>query len=999
MGLAAAITLALTFATRPCLVAFHSVPIPDEVPAHLVTTLAQDRDGFLWIGTQAGLVRFDGYTFRTYKADAAANANALSGPYVRSLMVARDGRVWVGTFAEGVSIYDPATDRFTRLAAQTRIEHIVEDRDGTIWLATHNGVDHYDPRTGTTDHFTHSATDPKSLADDRTRGLLIDRGGNVWVGSSRGLQRLRRGTHQFDAFGPPQFVGELYEDARGRIWIGTTDNGAAILDPRTGQYRVLDDVSYFWITGISEAADNEIWVATYGGGVDVYDADTARVIDRLRHDATLPSTIPADRVGALLRDRAGLMWVGTWGDGLTRHDPSSRAFRELRSSPQQPDGLTHPSVVRAMQMRDGTIWAGTDGNGVDVFDAGYHRVRAYRPNARDAGALSDGSITCLAESTDGSTWVATLNGTLHRLRANRQTFERITTATGLPGGPIRAMTEAGGSLWIASAFGLARLDLASNRITAYRHDPNNAASLASNTVESVAATSDGTIWVGTVAGLHALNPATNAIVRITRDPSKADTLPHNWIPDLTIADGRLWLATRGGAAVMTAWDGHAAHFDSVSARLKRPPAPIDSIIEDAAGWMWLGPRLRVNPATWEVQEFSGADGSDFRTFYFASRSRTTTGELLFGSPEGLLVTNPSAIRGWTYSPPLVVTSLHVDGIDQPVHALMNQVSLPPRTRGFQMEFAFLDLSAPERNIYRYRLDGFDRDWSETTAARRSLTYTNLAPGSYTLHVQGSNRAHAWSPQELRIAIAVLPAFYQTSIFRAALGLLLIALGYGTYRIRVRQLQARGRELEQIVRERTAALQDAYARIEEASLTDALTGLRNRRFLEQTIDQDVELVARRARTSQRDGQSDLIFFLLDLDHFKSVNDRFGHAAGDAVLIQTADILRATVRASDYTVRWGGEEFLVVARFIDRSEGATIAEKIRSAVATHTFRLPDGRSHMMTCSIGYAPYPLSTAEPHAAGWEQVIDLADRALYEAKRGGRNRAAATADERLTLS
>lgn len=977
-----AVTLALTLAARPGLVSFRQAVIPDDVPAHLVTALAQDRDGFLWIGTQGGLVRYDGYTYRTYKPDAR-DPQSLSGAYVRSILVAHDGRIWVGTFAEGVSVFDPATDRFTRLPSEPRVERIVEDRDGTVWLATHGGLERFDPRTNAFERFRHDTADPKSLADDRTRGLLIDRSGTLWVGSSKGLQRWRRGSKQFDAVGPEQFVGEIYEDTRGRLWIGTTDHGGGIVDPNTNEYRPLEDISYFWISGIAEATPNEVWVATYGGGIDVFDASSLHVIDRLKHDPTQPSTISADRIGALLRDRAGLMWVGTWGEGLGRHDPSARMFRELRTS---------PPVVRAMQMRDGTIWAGTDGNGIDIYDTTFARIGAHRPQPTDPGALGDGSITCLAETSDGSTWVATLNGMLHRLRPHQTRFERITIQHGLPGGPIRGMTEAAGSLWIASAFGLARFDLATGRVTAYRHDPKNEASLASNTVETVVATPDGTIWVGTDAGLHALDAARGTITRILHDPRRADSLPHNWVPDLTVAGGRLWLATRGGAAVLTSWDGHTARFDRVST------APADSVIEDRDGWIWIGPRLRIKQTTRETQEFTAADGNDFRSFYFASRARTNTGELLFGSPEGLLVVSPSAVRPWTYQPHVAITSVRVDGAERAGPVRLDQLSLPPRTRGFQIEFAALDLSAPDRNLYRYRLDGFDRDWTETTAARRSLTYTNLPPGSYTLRIQGSNRAHAWSPEALNIALVVVPAFYQTALFRLAMGLGLVGLGYVAYRIRVRQLRARGRELERIVRDRTAALQDAYARIEQASLTDALTGLHNRRFLEQTIDQDVELVARRARTGQRDGQSDLICFLLDLDHFKSVNDRFGHAAGDAVLIQTADILRATVRASDYIVRWGGEEFLIVARFIDRSEGPTIAEKIRSAVAWHAFTLPDRRSHAMTCSIGYAPYPFSVADAQALTWEQVIDRADQALYQAKHNGRNRAVAATDERLTL-
>jgi len=229
-------------------------------------------------------------------------------------------------------------------------------------------------------------------------------------------------------------------------------------------------------------------------------------------------------------------------------------------------------------------------------------------------------------------------------------------------------------------------------------------------------------------------------------------------------------------------------------------------------------------------------------------------------------------------------------------------------------------------------------------------------------------------------------------FRLAVTLSIIGLGYVVYRLRVRQLEARGRELERIVLDRTTALQDAYKRIEETSLTDPVTGLHNRRFLEQTIGPDLDLAIRQLRRGDGAGRRDHICLLLDLDHFKSVNDRFGHAAGDSVLQQTADVLSSTVRASDYLVRGGSEDFLVVARFNDRAEAPTVAEKLRTAVEAHRFTLPDGREIHLTCSIGYAAFPFSAEDPHALTWNEVIERADQALYEAKRNGRNQAVAAA-------
>jgi diguanylate cyclase (GGDEF)-like protein len=417
----------------------------------------------------------------------------------------------------------------------------------------------------------------------------------------------------------------------------------------------------------------------------------------------------------------------------------------------------------------------------------------------------------------------------------------------------------------------------------------------------------------------------------------------------------------------------------VTNRLGRRAAPVEAIIEDAEGAVWLGPRLRIDPERWTAREFGPADGAEFQNFFIASRSRMGDGRLLFGSPEGLLVVRPRDLRDWTFAPRVAATSLQVDGAPRPISSAL---TLASSERGFRLDFASLDFTAPQRNLYRYRLEGYDLAWISADATQRSLTYTNLSPGNYTLRVQSTNRARVWSPHELRIPVTVLPAFYETGWFRASCVALAVAMAYAAYRLRIRRLSLRALELQRQVDERTAELRTAYARIEEASLTDPLTGLRNRRFLEREIGADLELASR--------GHGDLIVLLCDLDHFKSVNDTYGHAAGDAVLAATAETLRKALRVSDYAVRWGGEELLAVARFIDRREASKIAEKVRAAIAEQEIVLDDGTQLGCTCSIGVAAWPSGNLS-----WEQVIHLADEALYEAKQSGRNRVcAAAADE-----
>jgi diguanylate cyclase (GGDEF)-like protein len=579
---------------------------------------------------------------------------------------------------------------------------------------------------------------------------------------------------------------------------------------------------------------------------------------------------------------------------------------------------------------------------------------------------------------------------LHVRQPGRSRFERINVGSGLPGGPIRSLAfGSDGVVWAGSNEGLARIDPASLRVVTYRHDPKDEGTLSGHEVEALALGGDGTLWVGTGSGLNALDPVTGRVVRITREAGRPSGLPNNWVPDLMVAsDGRLWVATQGGAVILKSWDGRTATFEDVASRLGRAPEPVDALIEDEEGYVWLGPRLRVDPRAMTAREFSRADGLDFRTFFIASRSRTSRGYLLFGSPEGLAIVRPGLLRDWTYEPPILVTDVRVEGRRLSGASRSDRLALSVHERGFQMSFASLDLSAPDRTRYRYMLEGFDPEWNTTDATRRTLTYTNLTPGAYRLRVQGSNRTGVFSTRERIMAVTVEPAFHQTRAFRGVAGLAGIALVYLIHRLRLRRLEVLSRELERIVRTRTSELQAAYAQIEEASLTDPLTGLRNRRFLEKSIQADLDVVARAHLDGRAAGPAaDLVFLLIDIDHFKRVNDTHGHGAGDAVLRQAAAVLSEQTRSSDYVVRWGGEEFLVVARFVSRDEGPTLAEKIRAAIASRSFPIGDDLTLALTCSVGFAAYPFSRRQPRAINWQTVIEVADRGLYAAKGSGRNR------------
>ncbi|MGA7291663.1 MAG: diguanylate cyclase [Terriglobales bacterium] len=293
-----------------------------------------------------------------------------------------------------------------------------------------------------------------------------------------------------------------------------------------------------------------------------------------------------------------------------------------------------------------------------------------------------------------------------------------------------------------------------------------------------------------------------------------------------------------------------------------------------------------------------------------------------------------------------------------------------------------DVSVP----CHYQIEGQRRSFTERDL--QDLRYSPLPAGDYKLHVN-CDSAQTAQPQLARSSVMTASAsWWQTWWTRigGTGGIALLLWGLLWYRQRREWRQ--NERLERAVAERNAELARANRELQEASLSDPLTGIRNRRFFQSTIAADASQAVRAYRGSEiysRDHR-DLIFFLIDLDHFKQVNDEYGHDAGDRVLVQVAQRLSRVVRESDFLIRWGGEEFLVLCRAAERNDGPLLAARILKAINGVEFDLGNDRRLSRSCSVGWAAFPWLPPACSDLSVDEVLRLADRGLYLAKQGGRN-------------
>ena len=486
-----------------------------------------------------------------------------------------------------------------------------------------------------------------------------------------------------------------------------------------------------------------------------------------------------------------------------------------------------------------------------------------------------------------------------------------------------------GTLWIGTfGEGLDRFDRATGLFEHFRHVPDDPASLSGDRITSIAGAVDGRLWVGTDGGgLNLFDPRSGKSRRYSHEQNRRESLPSDVVYALFVdAAGGLWVGTRAGLSFLPP---RSESFRTYTSRQGLANDVIYGIRSDEAGRLWLSTNNGLSmfePRRGTFKNYRASHGLQANEFNFGASYRSPTGELFFGGNNGFNGFFPERLAHNETAPPVVLTRVtkNYSPLDGPADQV-SRVHLEFRDRIIVFEFAALDYTAPDRNRIAYKLEGFDQDWVETDS--RQATYTQLKAGRYVFRVRGANNDGVWNQNGLSVAVDVDAAPWATPWAWGAY--LLVGCGCVAGAVRSQQRKvarqvAYGHLLEQRVQERTLELQKANEELAKASITDSLTGLANRRFLSEYVEKEISLLHRRYREIDRHGITqeslDIGFMMIDLDNFKSINDSSGHSAGDEVLRQLRDILRECCRESDIVIRWGGDEFLIVARDTDlRADG--------------------------------------------------------------------------------
>ncbi len=800
-------------------------------------SILEDRYGFLWLATQDGLHRYDGFTSEIFNP---SNSDTESNATIRDMVEDRQGKIWIATFGGGLSVFDPATEKFTRFNHEANNPNSLSDdttnclfvdRDGMLWVGTEaGGVCAYD---GTSFRRYQNGSATTSLSPGRVRSIADGGPGKLWVLTLSGLDLLDTATHSCSHYrasvgGLPQDnITAIQTSANGDLWAGC--QGVVYrLEAQTGSWHrhAASSGPLGRINDFLEDARGVLWIGTDSG------------IFAIPAGGSEPLAVTVDKPGSeppvvnkIMEDRRNCTWFLTYGMGLLRANPHRVRFQNLALDPKRADSLSSNLITSILEDQACNLWVGTYDRGLNLIPRGQSGFKRIVPG--DGHGLEHATIYSMLESRDGL-WVSTDGGLYHSTLEGGPHF--VNLADKMPGmSDISTMLEReDGSFWLGSySKGVARYDRDAGKVVErFQHEPQRNDSLSENLVLTMLLDDRQQLWVGTFNGLN----------RVGRDSKISRFGTAQGLTNLVVTclnldqHGHLWLGTNGGG--LNEFDPGIGRVVGVKGSEDGlPNLNVMAMSRDRAENLWISTTkglARVDATTGNCRYFDPSDGLPTSEFMAGSAFLNREGRMFFGSTRGLVSFVPEDLKTSNEPPRVLLTRLTLaDGPLRLPYAdgdkAQEAFELSHREKMFSVEISVLDFLDPSKNRFAYRVLGFDEHWTEANASTRFATFTNLDPGHYVLQVKAINVEGVWSdrPQELKFRVKSHPLFSLPAKLIYALTVLLVVAGYvRLQRIalrNVRELASRDRamalqerhhkeRLELEVRERTGELVEAQKRL-------------------------------------------------------------------------------------------------------------------------------------------------------------------------------------------
>ena len=807
-----------------------------------VTSILQDRQGFMWFGTQNGLNKYDGYNFTVY-VNRSNDSSSISHDFVRDLKEDSEGKIWMATSGGGLSMLDRERRKFTNYKhgqnlssiASDYITTVMIDNEDDVWLGTiANGIDKFDRKNNTFIHYVHKATDIHSLATDNVNHIFKDSHNNIWIGlQDGGLNQFDPQSQTFSTYLPDAHkhglsgsnsVKIIFEDSRKQLWIGTLGGGLFLFNPETKEFQQFknepsdkNSLSHNVILSIQEGPEENLWIGTDNGGLCILNLKT-KIFHNYQQDDIDKSSLSNNSIYAFCRDDRENMWVGTYSGGINLFSQDANKFTHYKHT-VSPISLSHNNVLKIFEDSHENLWIGTDGGGLNLMDRTDGSFTHFEKD-KNKKSISGNYVLQVIEDSKENLWIGTWGDGVTVFNRKKNTYKIFKNNPADPtslssNNAWTILEDKDKNIWIGTHDGgLELYNEEKDNFTHYRHDVKNPASLSGQAINVLFEDTEGILWIGTNGnGLDGFNKNTGIFTHYVHDKSK-NSINSNTIQSVYQDKNKnLWIGTVQGLNQLNIKNNQ---FTSYNMNDGVASLAVNGILEDDHGNLWLGTGnglSKFNPSTKTYKNYNVSDGLQSNEFKLAAY-KSITGKMYFGGINGFNEFFPDSIKENNFDPTIVLTGFQIfnkpvetlkdhKGIDQTVNQT-KEIVLSYGQSVITFEFASLNYTLKDKKKYAYLLEGFDKDWNNV-GVHHSATYTNLDPGHYIFKVRGLDNGGKWSDKMLALPLTITPPYWQTWWFRLFLISFIVGCLWAFFRIRIRLVKRQQAELKRQVEDRTKEL--------------------------------------------------------------------------------------------------------------------------------------------------------------------------------------------------
>jgi len=989
---------------------FKKFPIENPLSYKSVRTITQDKDGFMWFGSQEGLHRYDGYQFLSFHHDSS-DPTSLSSDVISRILIDKTNQIWVATRGGGLSLYREGTKDFQHLNVNTKdvalsddnVNAILEDSRGNIWVGTENGLNII-VRTGEKWHvkqIKQELGNPKSLSHNTVHAMIQTSDGNIWVGTNGG------GISVFDLNGDyvkqielkkqksnhsiGKLVNALFQDQSGYVWIGTVENGLIKYSPtmQTFEHYVYDEkeissIASNTIEGIYQDSTKRIWIAS-DKGVMLYN-QTSHIFKRVNHSITNPHSLTNDYVLTFFEDKNKMMWIGTFS-GVNLWDPNMTTFSQYND--QRFPKISSSLIMDFSQLDDERLIFSTYSGGLYQLSNDKNSVTAFKFNhlfkdLRITSQLVDHNILWVGTRASGLFKVNLTTGDYNKYQADAENQNSISANS-----ITDILKDRHGTLWVSTFHkGLNKFNIDGTFTRFEVTEQVSTKGPSTNHVLQMLEDNQGMLWLATYGGgINKFDVETETFLHLNHKDNSKTSLSSDfaWVMFQDKEDN-LWIGTQAAGLNFLSRENlqnERFEFKHLDVKAGMRDQTVYGITQDSLGNIWFSSNRGVSYYSLKHDSFKHFDtrhGLIDLEYNHGAVFRGNDNTLYFGSSKGFSSVNPTNIIDEHSAPEIRLTNIYK--LNEPIAfkeslSVLNSITFDYSDQLISFEYVGLNYVDPNSTRYKYRLLGFDEQWIDAGNLRRA-TYTNLPSGKYQLQVIAGNNDNMWSEPSINLAITVKAAPWNTW-WAYLLYALLVALALLSYsRILNRKLVVEQKQkhfLKQQITEKTQnyldkniELEQANKQLENAATTDKLTGVKSRRYLDIYIEQASQLMAQIHQNIlpvQRSVLPRLYLLMVKINNASEVND--------SQLINLTDLLLYTRNQDDLVIRWSQDTFAIIGYEKD-DNARELAQRLTARFKNIFVDTNEERKDM---AIAYSFYPFNREQPMELSWDQVSVMTEQSL----------------------